>query len=267
MATQRTLAFHVSKEGDANILLFGSKTNPTEGYLGTLTEDQSLPRGKQGPLSCGAPQRPPPLLEKPQALEERGASPRPAEAAPEDVKESIQTVSCCLPPQLHPLLLRKGHTVFQNLQPTMAAALPRVSSGSSGLLCSHGRARAPAASARLRRQVRGYNLTPVGFCPLRHTPRKTVLEVSKSGGHTTWRGGQTGTPSVGLSPGSLAHPSRAPSSRPPSYPVPLACGTGITHPCKECSVVMPPRGDGARQAEALCPGSWPGAMCGTGHGV
>lgn len=227
-----------------------------------MREDQSLPRGKQGPLSCGAPQSCPlTLLEKPQALEERGASPRPAEAAPEDVKESIQTVSCCLPPQLHPLLLRKGHTVFQNLQPTMVAALPRGFSAPTG-----GRGHLQP-SARLRRLVRGYNLTPVGFCPLRHTPRKMVLEVSKSGGHTTWRGGRMGTPSLGLSPGSLAHPSRAPSSRPPSDPVPLACGTGITHPCKECSVVTPPRGDGARQVDALCPGSWPAAMCGTGHGV
>lgn len=57
--------------------------------------------------------------------------------------------------------------------------------------------------------------------------------------HTTRRGGRTGTPSVGLSPGSLAHPSRAPSSRPPSYLVLLACGTGITYPCKGCSAVTP----------------------------
>lgn len=139
-----------------------------------------------------------------------GASPCPAETAPEDIKESIQdSVSRCLPPHL-PLLLRKGQTTFQTLQPTMGAALPRASFGSSRIFCSHGRARALQPFAwlgfhdkLLGLPLRSYHLAPVGFCALLHPPGRTVPERSPSRWQLASWGWADGAPSVCLSPGSL----------------------------------------------------------------
>lgn len=60
------------------------------------------PEKKPGtPELCSLPgARPATLLREPQALEEQGASPPPAEKAPQDTKESIQTF--LLPPSSPP---------------------------------------------------------------------------------------------------------------------------------------------------------------------
>lgn len=143
-ATQQTLAFHVSKEGDANILLFGSKTNPTEGYLGTLREDQSLPRGKRAAELWSFPELPRHSPGEAPGFGGAGSTTPPAEAAPEDVKESIQTVSCCLPPQLHPLLPGRATLCFKTCSQSRQLPCPGSPLEAAGFY-SHGRARAPAA--------------------------------------------------------------------------------------------------------------------------